>query len=232
MMSARRIASTSTMAAWAALFWFLLITDRTALYLSPRTAWVVPVGAILLTIAVLGRVPSLRSEEPESLSTRDAFGLSVIVLPVVVVLALPPTALTSFAASRRSSFVGAGFVSSAEDVATGELSLADVAGAVRSDETMRALTQRAGEEVSFVGFVNRESDMPADEFVLTRFLISCCVADALSVEVRVANVPPGQFKNDQWVRVTGNLYPLGREVIVDATEVVATPRPEKPYLNP
>lgn len=97
---------------------------------------------------------------------------------------------------------------------------------------MEALVRRAGTEVTFTGFVTRDSATPADEFVLTRFLISCCVADALSVEARVVGAPPGEFENDQWVQVTGNFYPLGREVIVDATDVTKVPRPKKPYLNP
>jgi hypothetical protein len=34
------------------------------------------------------------------------------------------------------------------------------------------------------------------------------------------------------VRVTGALYPVEREVIVDASRVVSVPRPKDPYLNP
>jgi uncharacterized repeat protein (TIGR03943 family) len=147
-------------------------------------------------------------------------------------LVLPQASLSSFAASRRSSFVGAGFVASAEDIAAGELSLPDVAGALRTTEGKNALVARAGDEVSFVGFVTRDDGTPADEFTLTRFLISCCVADALSVEVRIVGAAPGQFKEDEWVRVTGELYPLGEEVAVDASEVEKVPRPKKPYLNP
>ena len=230
-LSPRRVATSIVMASWAGLFWFLIVSGRTSLYLSTRTDWVVPVGAVILTLALLGRLASLRSSETEGVTTRDAIGLAALVLPVVVLLALPPASLTSFAAGRRSSFVGAGFVASAEDVATGDLSLTDVAGALRSDDAMDALAQRAGEDVTFVGFVNRDPGMPADEFILTRFLISCCVADALSVEVRVAGAPPGELKQDQWVRVEGKLYPLGREVIVDLTEVTKVSRPEQPYLS-
>lgn len=97
---------------------------------------------------------------------------------------------------------------------------------------MHALVKRAGEQVSFTGFVTTDSTTPANEFVLTRFLISCCVADALSATVRVVGAPPGKFKEDQWVRVEGAMYPLGREVIVDASEVVGVNRPKHPYLNP
>ena len=230
-LSPRRVATSIVMASWTGLFWFLIVSGRTSLYLSARTDWVVPVGAGIMTLALIGRLASLRSPSTEDVSTRDAIGLSALVLPVVVLLALPPASLTSFAAGRRSSFVGAGFVASAEDVATGDLSLTDVAGALRSDEAMDALAQRAGEDVTFVGFVNRDAGMPADEFILTRFLISCCVADALSVEVRVAGAPPGELKQDQWVRVEGKLYPLGREVIVDLTEITKVSRPEQPYLS-
>jgi len=230
--SARKIANTLTLGAWAVLFWFLMVTDRTSYYLSSRTDWLVPVGAIVLSVAAIGRSLSLRSPRRESLRRSDAWAVGLIVFPIVIVLALPPASLSSFAASRRSSFSSAGFTTSAEDLAEGELSLADVAGALRSQDAMEALVDRAGSDVTFTGFVTRDSATPADEFVLTRFLISCCVADALSVEARVVGAPPGAFENDQWVRVSGKFYPLGGEVIVDATDVTKVSRPKRPYLNP
>jgi putative membrane protein len=230
--SPARLLSALALGAWASLFWYLMITDRTSFYLSPRTDWVVPLGAVLLTAAALGRVLSARVSTADPVTRWDALGIGLVVAPVVVVLALPQGALGSYAASRRSSFVGAGFVSSDEDLASGELSLIDIAGAVRSREGMEALAQRAGSEVSFVGFVTRDDATAADEFMLTRFLISCCVADALSVQIRVVGAPPGQFDEDEWVRVTGTIYPLGQEIAVDATEVVSVPRPKDPYLSP
>ena len=48
-------------------------------------------------------------------------------------------------------------------------------------------------------------DTPADEFLLARYVVSCCVADATIAEVRVVNVTPGQFANEDWVEVTGDL---------------------------
>ncbi|MFI5052978.1 MAG: TIGR03943 family protein, partial [Acidimicrobiia bacterium] len=73
---------------------------------------------------------------------------------------------------------------------------------------------------------------PADEFLLTRFVITCCVADATVVQVRVVNVTPGRFRQNQWVDVQGQIYPLGREVIVNATSIGPLPTPAKPYLTP
>jgi len=226
-----RVASALALASWAGLFWFLIGSGRTSLYLSSRTDWVVPVGAIVLTAALAGRLLSLRTARPEALTRREALAIGLTILPVVTVLALPPASLGSFAADRRSSLASAGFSGDAGDISSGEVTLVDVASALRSGEGMQQLTKRAGAEVGFVGFVTRDPGMPADEFLLTRFLVSCCAADALSIQVRVVGAPPGRFEADQWVRAEGLLYPLGGEVIVDATLVEGVPRPDRPYLN-
>jgi uncharacterized repeat protein (TIGR03943 family) len=230
--SPSRVLDCVALGSWAAVFWFLLVSDRTSLYLSSRTAWVVPTGAILLTVGFLGRLFFLRSEQPKPISARSAMGTGLIVLPVITVLALPPASLGSYAASRRSTFSSGGIVASSGEIATGDLSLMDVAGGLRSRDGVDALAERAGEAVDFTGFVTRDPGAPADEFMLTRFLVSCCVADALSVNVRVVGAPPGQLKADEWVRVSGKFYPLGREVIVDSTDIVKVKRPKRPYLSP
>jgi uncharacterized repeat protein (TIGR03943 family) len=224
-----RLATALTLAAWAGVFWFLLLSGRTTLYLSSRTAWVVPMGALILSLCALARLATAWTGHREVLSRSRAVSLGIVVLPAVLVLSLPPAALGSYAVSQRSA-VSAGVVPS-EGVASGEITLVDVAAAKWSRDTLHQLVRRAGARVAFVGFVTEDPGAPADEFVLTRFIVSCCVADALSVQVRVVGAPPGEFRQDQWVRVTGSLYPLGPEMIVDASSVEKVPRPDTPYLN-
>ena len=226
--SPSRLAAATVLAAWAGLFWFLLLSGRTALYLSDRTAWVVPTGGVILTLAALGRLVTARATGPRSLDRRGAWQAAVAIVPVAAILALPPSTLGSFAAARRS--VATGFV--APDVADGgAVTLASVAAAGWSEDARRSLVRRAGSTVRFDGFVARREGQPADEFFLTRFLVSCCVADALSVQVRVVGAPPGRLAPDDWVRVTGTFYPVGREVVVDASRIEPIPQPEDPYLN-
>jgi putative membrane protein len=227
-----RMVAGLALGAWAAVFWVLLISGRSALYVSSRTFWVIPLGAIVLTAAAAGRLATARTPAPEALTRRDAWGAALVVLPVVAVLVLPPSALGSYAASRRSTTAGGFIPTSESQIAEGPLQLVDVAASAWSRDAMRALVRRAGSPVNFVGFVTRDPGTPEDEFVLTRFIISCCVADALSVQVRVVGAPPGRFAEDTWVRVRGTFYPVGREMLVDATDVTALPRPAHPYLNP
>lgn len=226
--SPAKVVTALALAAWAGLFWLLLASGRSALYLSSRTDWVVPMGAVVLTIAALGRLLTARGDRREEVTPRQAWGVGLIVLPVVAVLALPPAALGSFAASRRSA-VGGSFASAPEELGE-EVSLGEVAAGVWSDEARKALFDRAGSPVDFVGIVTRREGLPADEFYLTRFIVSCCVADALSVQVRVVGAP-ADLEQDQWVRVRGTLYPLKEDVVVAASGVERVERPDRPYLD-
>lgn len=226
-----RVAGTVVLGAWAALFWFLLASGRDAFYLSTRTEWVVPVAAVLLTLATLGRLASARAAQPEPLRSRELAVMIAMVVPVLLLTILPPATLGSFSAGKRSAVTGAGFSASAGDIATGDLTLVDVAAAQTTPEGERALARRAGETVTFVGFVTRYGDTLADEFLLTRYVVSCCVADATVAQVRVVNVTPGAFEDNEWVEVTGTIYPIGREVIVNASMIRGVPRPERPYLS-
>jgi uncharacterized repeat protein (TIGR03943 family) len=226
------VAGTVVLGAWAFLFWFLLISGRDALYLSTRTDWVVPVAAVLLTAATIGRLASARVSTSEPLRAREAWIMGVMVVPVVLVLVAPPATLGTFSAGKRSGFAGTGFATSAGDIGEGELTLVDVAAGQTTPEGELALAARAGETVNFVGFVVRRDDTPADEILLTRYVVSCCAADAAVAQVRVVNVTPGEFEPDDWVEVTGPIYPLGREVILDAEQVVEVERPDRPYLTP
>src|SRR5207245_10152596 len=63
--SPSRVAGALLLAAWAGMFWFLFLSGRVNLYLSTRTSWVVPVGAILLTIASIGWLLSAALSGPD-----------------------------------------------------------------------------------------------------------------------------------------------------------------------
>jgi putative membrane protein len=227
-----RVWSGLAMAAWAALFWFVLADGRVSLYLSPRTAWLVPMGGALATAAAVGRLATARTERIETLGRREAWTLGLFVVPVVIVLAMPPTTLGTYAAGRRSTFVGAGVSASGRDLSSGAISLIDVAAAQSSKQGLQALERRAGDTVTFEGLVTGEPGAGPGEFLLTRFIITCCVADATIAQVRVVDGPPGQLPDNSWVSVTGQLYPLGSDVLVDASSVMPIPQPAQPYLTP
>jgi uncharacterized repeat protein (TIGR03943 family) len=178
------------------------------------------------------RFASAKSQRPERLGARDAWMLGLVVLPVVVLLAMPPATLGTYAAGRRSGFVGSGVSAASGSLEAGQITLIDVAAAQSSKEGQAALRRHAGETVTFEGLVTAEPGAGPGEFLLTRFIITCCVADATIAQVKVVDAPAGQLRENQWVRVTGKLYPLGSDILVDASAVSPIPQPERPYLTP
>lgn len=226
-----RLATAVVLAVWAALFWFIMAADRLPYYLAARTAWLAPLGALTLTAAAVGRLASARVPHRDLLSRRQILSLSVLVIPAVAIMATPPISLGSYAVARRGSSVNGAYVSlNGRDLSTGDLSLLDVFSLSYTGE-LKQLAARAGSSSSFIGFVSRHPDGAADEFILNRFMITCCPGDAVGVQLRIVGAPPGAFKPDDWVQVTGRIYPVGEQLVVDATEVRPVPRPENPYLD-
>jgi putative membrane protein len=226
--SAPRVAAGLALGAWAGLFWFLMGSGRTSLYLSSRTAWLVPLGAVLASAGALGRLASARVRDPEPLGSRETWMIGIIVLPVVLLLTLPPATLDSYAVGRRSNSTGIG---SSARIVSGPIDLVDVAAARAVVDAETALKARAGERVTIEGFVTEEPG-EADRFQLTRFVITCCVADATISYVTVVDAPPGSFTTDEWVRVVGPIYPLGSDILVQAESIEQIDQPEEPYLTP
>jgi uncharacterized repeat protein (TIGR03943 family) len=231
--SQARVAGAIVLGAWASLFWFLILSGRVNLYLSARTAWIAPLGAGVLTVGALGLLAAARVRASEPVRRREAAVMAVMVVPALIVMASPPATLGAFSAPRKARF-SATPLDTFYGVFDGssEITLLMVAAGQTSEEGERLLAERAGSEVDFVGFVARNPDTPADELLLTRYVITCCVADATVVQVRVVDVTPGAFAEDDWVRVRGRMFPLGREVIVVADSVEEVPRPADPYLTP
>jgi putative membrane protein len=226
--SAPRVAAGLALGAWAGLFWFLMGSGRTSLYLSSRTAWLVPLGAVLASAGALGRLASARVRDPEPLGSRETWMIGIIVLPVVLLLTLPPATLDSYAVGRRSNSTGIG---SSARIVSGPIDLVDVAAARAVVDAETALKARAGERVTIEGFVTEEPG-EADRFQLTRFVITCCVADATISYVTVVDAPPGSFTTDEWVRVVGPIYPLGSDILVQAESIEQIEQPDEPYLTP
>lgn len=226
-----RLSGAAVLGAWSILFWFLLMTGRVSLYLGARTSWIAPVGAIILGAACVGLLTTARGESGRVTSRRDAAVAALLIVPVVVVLASPRAALGTFSASRKTEFSGAGlwtYWGTFDE--SSQITLLFVTAAKYWPEAGALLSRRAGSDVAFIGFVDRDSSSAPDEFMLRRFVVTCCVADAAIVGVRVVDVAPGQVATGDWVQVRGRIYPVGNQIIVTAVSIEPVDTPEDPYL--
>jgi uncharacterized repeat protein (TIGR03943 family) len=143
--------------------------------------------------------------------------------------------LNSFALQKRS--MGLGFGSDSLSMA-GE---ADTT-AINTNQPIslgfiaRHLQRLSGSRVITEGRVSTDDTLPAGEFVVYRFVIVCCAADALPVEAVVKSPKAAGLKSDDWIRVGGILRMQekdGKAVpVIEADQVDPIAAPNDPYLSP
>ncbi len=93
-----------------------------------------------------------------------------------------------------------------------------------------------GKQANVVGFVYREGTYPDNEFMVVRFTVSCCVADASALGLPVISDQASQFPTDTWVQISGTLkvdkFRGDNWPILQAATITKIDQPEHPYLYP
>jgi uncharacterized repeat protein (TIGR03943 family) len=94
----------------------------------------------------------------------------------------------------------------------------------------------ADQEAKVIGFVYRDERFGDDRFMVSRFVISCCAADAAPLGLVVHWPKTTSLTSDQWVEVSGRFQPGefdGEQMpILMAGKVTPTDVPQQPYLYP
>ena len=92
----------------------------------------------------------------------------------------------------------------------------------------------AGQAVKVSGFVTHIPGWPENIFMITRFVLTCCAADAYPVGLPV-ELPPGteRPKPDTWLEVTGSMTTQTldntRQLVIGEATLTEIPEPRTPY---
>lgn len=93
-----------------------------------------------------------------------------------------------------------------------------------------------GKTIELTGFVYRDEEMTDKQFVIGRFTVQCCSADAspygLLVQYDKANV----YATDQWIKLTGTIaktvYNGADLMIIHAQKIQKIEAPKELYVSP
>jgi len=98
------------------------------------------------------------------------------------------------------------------------------------------LDRFVGKKLELTGFVYRQEEMNDRQFVIGRFSIQCCSADAAPFGVLAEYDRAKTLETDEWVTVTGTIKKTSfneAEIMVLQVEKVAKAQPAKtPYVYP
>jgi putative membrane protein len=107
----------------------------------------------------------------------------------------------------------------------------------RAFNTTANVDEFNGQQGDLIGFVYRDIRFKdSTQFMLARFTVSCCVADASAIGVIVQAKDAEKITQDSWVHVKGKFqvqtFDGQRTPILIADSVETTAQPEHPYLYP
>ena len=225
------------------LFWY--ISNRFALL-----TFIAALGFLLLAQSILPKrqpapvetePPGSTPEAPEPHVPGEAapvWGLIVVALPMLLGILVPAkplgaTAIANKGVNTSAPLVAAGGQALSLDIAAKDRNILDWIRAFNSASDPAGLN---GQQADVIGFVYQDSRLGDQEFLVGRFTISCCVADALAIGLAVKWPEAKTLPANSWVRVQGSVEATTVEgqrlPRINAKSVETVPEPSQPYLYP
>jgi uncharacterized repeat protein (TIGR03943 family) len=217
----------------------LLATGQLHYFLSPSFDGLTAVtGLILAAMAFMEFVRTRRTVHAGHGDLDSFLTLGFVAVPLVAALLLSPRALGVSGLDGAPllrlvlAFDGPTSVNAGAPPEPRQ-PIADVGDLMRYLRT--AGESGVGQRVHARGLVARGGDLNPNEFVLVRYAIVHCVADAQPLGLLV--VAPAGFDeaSDKWVEVDGTLASYGRGadrlVGIAAVDIIPTEEPAEPYIS-
>lgn len=227
-----------------ALFLYMRLADGTLFFYINQRFMVYTVLAVVGLVVVALSYRAASSHANDGVHTHHTVtwgGLALVLLPVALGVLAPPQPLGAAAIGNREIAVSAqprtalpAAVRAAAQKDATDRNLLDWLNAFAS--STNAAQEFAGQPVDVIGFVYHDERLADDEVLISRFIVSCCVADANVVTMVVRWPAAATLENDAWVQVQGVLQPgdfNGAPLpVVAAQSVTTVAMPDQPYLYP
>lgn len=213
-------------------------------YVNERFSWLSYVAAALFLL--IGGFSALRQLRDQRHANDHDHGhdhshapiswgaLAILAMPLVLGTLIPSRPLGAEAVSGDISISSAARVgtSQAFNVPPEERNVLDWMRAFNSGDYQ----QFDGQPADVIGFVYTEPTFDQNKFMVARFAISCCVADANALGVPVFWDQADDLPQGQWIRVQGTFNVdtfRGDQVpVLQAASIDRVDQPEHPYLYP
>lgn len=165
--------------------------------------------------------------------------VALVALPVVLGVLIPARPLGASAVDNRGlNTTGPVTAASGSAVATLEIAPTDrsILDWIRAYNYAEDPAEYTGQSADVIGFVYHDEQLGAARFMVGRFTVTCCAADAAAVAMMVEWPDAGQLAENTWVRVRGPVRVAelnGRPIpLITAALVETVPQPDQPYMYP
>jgi uncharacterized repeat protein (TIGR03943 family) len=221
-------------------FVYNILSGNLTNYINVRFVWLSYVAALLfLLIGGYSAYHMLRHHSGEHHHDHDHAPISwdamlVIAIPLVLGTLIPSRPLGAEAVDGNVGLTSA----AATTTTTFSINPQDrnVLDWLRVFNSTEDYSEINGQPADVIGFVYVEPTFGENQFMVARFTISCCVADASAIALPTYWQDLGTLEQGQWVRVQGTMqvgeFRDDSLPILQATSVEIVDQPEHPYLYP
>ncbi len=236
---------------WGILLIELWITQELKLLIHPAYHWLTIVAGFLL-IALSGiKGWHLWSHSRQSLVHRNRTAIAggdhitllpqslsslILLITAIAAFTIKPQAFTSATALERgvNNFVPVTEVTPQSFTNITKPEQRSLVEWVRTLNVYPEPDAYTGQEVNVSGFVIYPPDFPPDYILVSRFIITCCAADAYPVGLPVKlNQTRELYRQDSWVQIQGkmatHLLNNNRKLVIEAQEIQPIYEPKDPY---
>ena len=214
------------------------LSGKLVWYINERFTPLTFVGITLLGLMALALLLRARkkADAHEHIHATPA-NLLILLVPILVGILLPSRPLDATAVASKGVTFNAPLVSSNDagqlfEMASDERNIVDW---IRIFSSGNDFTPYLGEQANVIGFVYHEENLPENQFLISRFVITCCAADGFAMGIPV-EWSEESFEENTWVKVKGPIQvtewhnqktPL---ILAESVEIIDAP--EQPYLIP
>ena len=221
-----------------------LLSGKLSLYINIRYAPLTVFGIVVLAMMALTLFREPKTDHDHQDSNHEhkhsspTRALIILFVPLLIAVLIPSHPLDAGAASTRgmnvsTPLIGASAQSRQFEAAADTRNILDW---IRIFNSGSAPTPYLGQTAHVTGFVYHDPRLPANQFIVSRFVITCCAADASAIGMIVTWDGSKGLKDSAWVEVKGPVQSaqLGGQPIplIQAILVQAFEQPQEPYLYP
>jgi uncharacterized repeat protein (TIGR03943 family) len=225
-------------------FGFNIISGNLTNYINVRFVWLSYVAVLLfLLIGGYSAYHMLRHHSGAGHDHHDhhhaplSWGaLAIIAVPLVLGTLIPSRPLGAEAVDGNLGRTSAAATTSSMATFTINPLDRNVLDWLRVFNSTEDYTQLNGQPADVIGFVYTEPTFGENQFMVARFTISCCVADASAIGLPTYWAEADTLEQGQWVRVQGTMqvgeFRDDNLPILQANSIEVVEQPEHPYLYP
>jgi putative membrane protein len=222
----------------AAYFVWVIASGNISNYINERFAWLSYLAAgIFIMLGAYTAWQALANAKTSITPMHRSFtwgALLITAIPLVLGTLVPSRPLGAESVAGNISMSNA----SAANVAQFSINPLErnVLDWLRVFNSTTDFSELNGQPADVIGFVYKEATFAEDQFMIARYSVSCCVADASALGVPAHYETAAELEQGQWVRITGafQVEDFREELlpVLQVANIELIEQPKHPYLYP